>query len=258
SGDVYKGVFLDQGWPFWDPPYYSVRAPQTQIISFHNRPFTWYFQGWEGVEVEFEDSEARETAAIFRDADAEVRALYKGHLASSNREATTHNNGRRIVRDSEGLLHAVYEDNQQIWYTYSEDEGETWAEEILVEGSESDVGSQYLYPAITENDGKLHVAYTEIFYFEGEPDHFYLYYRSKVIGGGDRSERVIVEQISDLQLIRVPKPAIEIWKLGSDVYVIIVINLPDQSLQIATYYKKTPETLIPSTPLPGSIPLPGC
>jgi len=240
NGQEYLGVFLDQGWPNWDPPYYSVRVPQTQTVPFHGQNITWYFRDWEGDEVDFQYPGQTETAVVFHLADAEARALYKGHLASSNSAATAHNNGRRVVRDEEYVLHAVYEDNKQIWYTYSTDGGEHWSAEELVEGSESDIGAEYLYPAIAQYDGKLHVTYTELFYIGGEISHFRLFYQSKNISGGQWPGGQELEIIYDPEIIRIPKPAVEIWKdiTAGDEYVVIVINRINASSQIVTYYKE--------------------
>ena len=41
NGEVYQGLFLNQsGPPLWNPPYYSVRARQTQTIPFHGQDIT--------------------------------------------------------------------------------------------------------------------------------------------------------------------------------------------------------------------------
>ncbi|GAB4371771.1 MAG: hypothetical protein Kow0042_14700 [Calditrichia bacterium] len=68
NGDVYQGVFLDQ---VPDPshpekPYYSVRAPQQQVIPFHGEDITWYFQGWSGTGVQFQHPDQTETAVVFK------------------------------------------------------------------------------------------------------------------------------------------------------------------------------------------------
>ncbi|MFQ5582929.1 MAG: T9SS type A sorting domain-containing protein [Calditrichia bacterium] len=237
----YRGVFLNEGGPpFWNPPYYTVRVPQTQTISFHNYPITWYFLNWEGDGVEFQDSTSGETAVVFTDANAEVRALYKGHLASSNSEATGFNNGRRVVWDGENVLHAIYEDNKQIWYTKSVDFGEHWERESIVENIDSDLGNEYIYPSIAENNGILHVAYTGLEIFEGELSSVKVLYRWKNIEDEQWDLYNNYKYVASFspELTVVPKPALEIYNDGGTDYVVISFNRPDEPSQIVTYYKK--------------------
>jgi hypothetical protein len=238
----FKGVLQDQN-PEFDPdkPIYSVDLPQQLFLTFHGRQLTWNFLGWEYNDLEFQDDSQASTKIVFEAGGAWAKGTYKGHLVSNNSAATAHNNGRRVVKDGNGVLHAVYEDNKQIWYTYSTDGGEYWSAEELVEGSESDIGAEYLYPAIAEYNGKLHVAYTEIFYFEGEPAYYEMLYQSKNITGGQWPGAQQVEIVNDPDIIRIPKPAIEIWKGSVHKYVIIVFNRINAPSQIATYYKETGE-----------------
>lgn len=44
----YKGVFLNQGWPGWSPPYYSVGAisPQDIQLQHTGKTHRFYFQNW--------------------------------------------------------------------------------------------------------------------------------------------------------------------------------------------------------------------
>ncbi len=127
----YGGVFLGQSPDPNDPnkPYYSVKAETQQTFTAHNQNITGYFLGWEGTNVDFEYPDQQETAVVFQADGAEARAVYKGHLASSIARATGYNNGRRICYSLGGKLHLVYEDNGEIWYTYSIDNGTTWIKE---------------------------------------------------------------------------------------------------------------------------------
>ncbi len=94
----FKGVFLEQGWPGWSPPYYSVKAEAQQNFTAHGQNITGYFLGWEGTDVDFQHADKLETPVVFHAANAEARAVYKGHLASSVARATGYNNGRRLCK----------------------------------------------------------------------------------------------------------------------------------------------------------------
>ncbi|MCS7053507.1 MAG: hypothetical protein NZM09_07200, partial [Ignavibacterium sp.] len=70
NGDVYKGVFLNQGYnPVtneWKPPYYSVRAisPQDIQLQHTGRTHRFYFQNWSASPqggAEFQNANSLET-----------------------------------------------------------------------------------------------------------------------------------------------------------------------------------------------------
>ena len=128
----HQGVFLDQSGPNqnWEPPYYSVKADAQQTFTAHGQNITGYFLNWEGTEVDFRSPNSTETPLVFHDDNAEAKAVYKGHLASNLSRATGFNNGRRVVVDSQGKYKMVYEDDGEIWYTYSTNEGATWHKEV--------------------------------------------------------------------------------------------------------------------------------
>ncbi|RMG42838.1 MAG: hypothetical protein D6732_00615, partial [Methanobacteriota archaeon] len=131
NGYVYRGVFLDQ--PFTgNNPHYLVRAAQQQVIPFHGQDITWYFQGWEGDQVQFQYPNQTKTAVVFKANNAEARAVYKGHLASDTTLVTSFNNGRRLVQTNDGTWHLVYSDADNIYYTTSTDNGQTWSKEEKV------------------------------------------------------------------------------------------------------------------------------
>ncbi|NOX37746.1 MAG: S8 family serine peptidase [Calditrichaeota bacterium] len=141
-----KGVFLNQGITpqgQWAPPYYTVRVPQEQVFPFHNEDIIWYFQGWEGDNVSFQNASQNETAVVFQADGAEARAVYKGHLASNSSLAIRANNGRKIVSDDVGNYHLVYEDNGEIYYTFSSN-GIDWSADERV----SDGHGNNRYPSI--------------------------------------------------------------------------------------------------------------
>jgi len=89
NGDVYQGVFLDQGYDpvnnVWTPPYYEVKADAQQTFTAHGQQVTGYFLNWEGdnSKVQFQHADQTVTPLVFKSANAEARAVYKGHLAST-------------------------------------------------------------------------------------------------------------------------------------------------------------------------------
>lgn len=121
----YRGVFLNQGYPGWGPPYYTVGAPETQSIG----GWESYFVDWHGNpdSVAFQHPENTTTGVVFKAPSATVSARYKAHLGSSTPAATAANNQRKIVTASNGVSHAVYESGESIWYTRSNGSG--WTQE---------------------------------------------------------------------------------------------------------------------------------
>ena len=175
----YRGAFLDQPYTGDNPVFYSVRAPEPQTIPFHGQDIDWYFQGWGGAsnEVSYQYPDQTETAVVFKTPDATAIANYKGHLVSSNETATASNNGCRTVRDAAGSLHLVYEDNGQIYYTWSPDNGQSWNPEIKLSG----LSNENHYPTICrERDfpERIIVIWERV---DGEENHG-LSYRFKFIG----------------------------------------------------------------------------
>ena len=155
----FKGVFLNQNETF-NPniPVYSVRAPMEQQLTVNGKNITWYFQRWDGNHVQFQSPDQNETAVVFEADGAEARAVYKGHLASSTPLALAYNNGRRLVMDSNGRYHLAYVDAGEIYYTYSDDGGSTWAEEIKISNS----GGTARYPSIAvDGENNYHIVWQE-------------------------------------------------------------------------------------------------
>ncbi|RMD86947.1 MAG: hypothetical protein D6813_14230, partial [Calditrichaeota bacterium] len=161
------GVFLDQNPDPNDPnkPYYSVKADAQQTFKAHGENITGYFLGWEGTQVDFEYPDQQETAVVFHSENAEARAVYKGHLASSIARASGYNNGRRICKTNDGKLHLVYEDDNTIWYTYSTDNGHTWAKEYAISPrpySQNSIAHSFKNPSIATNGSNLYVVFEEV------------------------------------------------------------------------------------------------
>jgi len=126
SGDVYQGVFLGQGYADPSKPYYSVKVDAQQTFTAHGQDITGYFLNWDGTDVQYQNPNAASTPLVFNAANAEARAVYKGHLASNVARTTGYNNGRCIAKDFSGKLHLVYEDDGKIWHTTSTSNGYAW------------------------------------------------------------------------------------------------------------------------------------
>ncbi len=123
NGDVYKGVFLNQGWPNWDPPYYSVKADYVQDIQLQQtgRTHKFYFQGWSATpqgSATFQNANALETPVVFNQPNATVQANYKGTQLSSTTEGFKNSGQRKLIITSypQSYYHLVYSSMGSVWY----------------------------------------------------------------------------------------------------------------------------------------------
>ena len=133
EGATEKGVFLNQGGvpPNLTPPYYSVKADQTQNVYLNNtgRTHPFRFRNWStngSNYAELENSNALETGVVFKLADAEVKANYKAPQLSNQTNAYDFNNQQKFVRTNNGNLHNFYFSLGALWYERSTDGGTTW------------------------------------------------------------------------------------------------------------------------------------
>ncbi|HSW53546.1 MAG TPA: T9SS type A sorting domain-containing protein [Ignavibacteriaceae bacterium] len=150
-GSQYKGVFLNQGWPNWEPPYYSVKS-STQDITLTNtgnpagRSHKFYFRNWsyDANKISLQTPGSNETAVVFKTSDAVLSANLKGTNLSEDPDAYNTTSQRKIVKIpdaglySDGSLHSVYSSNNRIWYEMSTDNGATWS--LLNNGQPLDDG----------------------------------------------------------------------------------------------------------------------
>lgn len=129
TGSSYKGVLLNQDLSF-DPeiPNYSVKttSPQNVYVTQTGKTHKFYFQNWEGTDVNFEDSDELETAVVFTSANAVASANMKGTQLSNNSSTHANNSQRKLVSTINGDLHSVYESMGRIWLERSTDNGQTW------------------------------------------------------------------------------------------------------------------------------------
>jgi len=152
NDDPYKGVLLNV---FKEDVFenennmYKVKADQSLFVDDRQ----WYFSRWDGNSVSFISPTSTTTPLVFGGESTEVWPVYKGHLASNEARATGFNNSRQMARESgapvgqESIVHFVYEDNDEIWYTFSDDDGETWQQELRISGPAS-YEAKYSNPSI--------------------------------------------------------------------------------------------------------------
>ena len=197
TGSSYKGVFLNQ---VYDPQksYYSVRVPETQTIN----GFTSYFQYWETNNANITEPNNLvdgyyESPVVFHSAGATVTARYKAHLRAGATDATAYNNGRRMIRAGT-TLHLVYEDYGEIYYTYSTDDGASWAGEQLI----SHGTGHAKHPSIGYDIQGLHVVW------ERDDDRC-VYWRKKSTNWGS------IENVSYISASNYLYPAIATFLTGS-------------------------------------------
>ena len=135
----YKGVFLMQGYPNWEPPYYSVRAMQEQMIGSYKGCFVKWSAHQDSVQ--YQDASNRETPVVFKQPGATATALYKAHLGTSTLQATATINGsayssnqRKVAIDDYDVTHIVYTSAGMVFYTrnYRNDDEKQWYPEKLI------------------------------------------------------------------------------------------------------------------------------
>ncbi len=82
--DEHLGIFLDQsGPPLWEPPYYSIRAPQ-QDITIIDKVITYDWESWiyDPQEIELQNPTSNTTAVVLKDVTATLTANLKGRRTS--------------------------------------------------------------------------------------------------------------------------------------------------------------------------------
>ncbi|HHE55749.1 MAG TPA: hypothetical protein ENL21_08200, partial [Caldithrix abyssi] len=175
ANETSGGVFLDQRYDIPNNPHYSVKAEAQQTFTVHdNVEVTGYFLGWEGDHVNFRTPNMDSSAVVFNAANAEARAVYKGHLASSVARATGYNNGRRLCKTNDGKLHLVYEDDNTIWYTYSTNNGQTWAKEYAISPrpySQNLISHSFKNPSIATDGSRIYVVFEEVVQSNSATNH---------------------------------------------------------------------------------------
>jgi len=151
----YNGVFLGQGYPNWDPPYYSVGAINQLTIGGYDAAF----QYWSGTDVLFQYGSEFQTGVVFQQTGATAVAKYKAYLHSASSSATAYNAEQKMLARSDGTLEMMYEGSGNVWWHQSTDNGSTWATWVPLVGH---AGSTLLYRGATG------VAYQDAAYYACE------------------------------------------------------------------------------------------
>ncbi len=222
--EIFQNQNLYQG-----TPHYSVKADETFTSQEHSsEEIKWYFQNWSSPDggADIDNESALQTDVVFRPEGDELIANYKGHLASSKARATGHNNGRRICRTSDGVLHFVYEDDGKIWYTKSTSEGETWLPEVCISNAITGY-LNHLNPSINFLNNTLYVVW------EGVTDQFYneplheIFFRK---GDASGSTTVWANEIKQAGYNTEPG---DLWFIGPDIAKPVVCASQKEGLFVA-------------------------
>lgn len=136
------GVFIDQ-LLITGKPFYSVKtdamfdAPLLVTGNSNGRSHKFYFKGWSGTEVQFDNSNALQTGVVFKDdiqgINSEVQARLKATQISGSQIAYKNNSQRKFLRTIDGALYSTYESMNRVWLEKSTDNGNTW--EIINQGN---------------------------------------------------------------------------------------------------------------------------
>ncbi|BDQ02992.1 T9SS type A sorting domain-containing protein [Ignavibacterium sp.] len=165
DGDVYKGVFLNQDYRVPGQPYYSVKADAVQDIQFQQtgRTHRFYFQNWSASpqgSAEFKYADSLQTPVVFKQDGATVQANLKGTQLSNNSNAYLKSNQRKFIKTPDGVLHAVYESLNKVWYERSTDNGSTW---IIVNNGQPLSNNDSKNPSITFYGNEIYIVWQEKF-----------------------------------------------------------------------------------------------
>ena len=135
TGSIHKGVFLNQGITpqgQWQPPYYSVKVDEALLdvpLTQTGKTHRFYFQNWDGTDVNYKFPTALETPVVFNQEGSVALAVYKGTQLSNTTAAYSNNSQRKFLRTTYGTaqLNSVYESLNRVWYEASTDGGSTWS-----------------------------------------------------------------------------------------------------------------------------------
>ncbi len=88
-----------------------------------------------------------------------IQAKYKGHLVSNHSRPSGYPGGRCLAYGYK--LHMVYEDGGQIYYTGSEDDGQTWTKEEMISDGVEEENWSNTNPSIAVYEHDIHVCWAE-------------------------------------------------------------------------------------------------
>ncbi|MCK5075942.1 MAG: hypothetical protein KAR38_06175, partial [Calditrichia bacterium] len=203
SGSQYLGVFLNQ--QIQDGIYYSLNAPESQEFSVNGKLLTWYFYGWEKEGALLENENSNNTTVVFTSYNANVNALYKGHLASSTPNATANNNGFHLQPRPAGSysgLQMVYEDGGQIYRTYQTGAEDWEPENRLSNGNENSINSEPAIYNLFNTDGNQGNEYAAVWnrYNNIMGEHQLVYYGLSSVPKGTKDATAIKDATASSEL----------------------------------------------------------
>lgn len=124
---------------------FELTTPSQQTVNGKD----YRFYAWS-------DGATQNPRSITPTTNTTLTAMYKAHLASNSAAALAYNNQRKVVKW--GYHHLVYQSVGDIWYTYSTDNGATWAAEQMVSAASD--GHQNTNPAVdVDGLGNVYVVY---------------------------------------------------------------------------------------------------
>ncbi len=136
----------------------------------------------------------------------------KSHLTSNSAEATASNNSRKLVRDSGGTYHLVFETWGEIYYQKSTDGGSSWTGfKRLSSGNGSNK-----FPSITGTSTKQFVVWQRYNQQTGKYDTYF----TKNIGSG-WSTATTISRLSGLSSTTDPLPVVTYKTQGSNYRVLV-------------------------------------
>lgn len=140
----HKGVFLDQGFEEgeWFEPYYKVKAPAQQTISYNGKYYPLTFVNWSAGDATLQSSISGETGVVFHSDNAVVKANYKGSLLSSTENALSGTGQRKMVKAGSSH-HLIYGSMNMVWYEKIDGSGSM----NFVRGEDSNILSLSIYDA---------------------------------------------------------------------------------------------------------------
>lgn len=163
-------------------------------------------------------------------------AKYAWHLHSGSAVATTYNNQRKMVYDGANY-HLVYESSGEIYYTYSNDNGNTWSNELII--SDNNGGNKY--PSIDIVNQIVVVVWQQEFPSTGR-----ICMRRKTAGGW-QAQQIVSEFFASPGFIATPVVSVG----GGDYYHVVWHDYDNTNLTIRSYNPSngswSNETTIPST-----------
>ena len=195
NGDIYKGVFLEQGGPISNltPPYYSINTKATKTINGR----VCYFKEWSANTIDgspsalFNNASLSQTDVVFEKNGAVVSALMKGTSLSNSTSAYSSNSQRKVIKTADNVLHSVYQSMGKVWYEKSTDNGTTW---LIMNNVQPLSSSNAKNPSIAAvgNGSNVLIAFQE----ESGTN-----YNIKII-----SVNYLVNQIQDTKFVSVDRP----------------------------------------------------